>query len=300
MNGSLTKAIIYALSANFAIFVAKAVAAFITKSGSMVAEAIHSFADCGNQLLLLLGMKRSTLPANKSHPLGYGKVIYFWSFIVAVMLFSLGGLFSIWEGIHKLTTPEPIHQAWIALSVIGISVIIELSSLLGALKEIKHIRGKRTFFDWVKNTRSSELIVVLGEDIAAVIGLVLAFIFVGLATIFNNPIYDAMGSISIGVILLIVSCFLLVRMKSLLIGKSAEPELHDAIENIIKSHKEIEKVFNVITIQVGPYIMLAAKINIKDGVKIEQACEIINDLEKELKNNIPEIKWSFIEPDVED
>lgn len=292
------KAIYYALGANFGIAVAKGIAAFITLSGSMLAETIHSLADCVNQVLLLVGMKRAQIPPDENHPLGYGKDAYFWSFIVAMMLFSVGGLFSIYEGIHKLHATEPIKQAWIALTVLGFSILLESFSLVGALGQIKLIRKEKSFLSWLKTTRNAELVVVLGEDIAAVLGLVIAFVFVLLAHLLQQPVFDAIGSICIGVILLIVSLFLIVRMKALLIGKSADPEIQTIIDEQIASSASIEKVLNTITIQVGPYIMLSAKIKLKSGMDIESACKAINDMEQKLKKAVPDIKWSFIEPDI--
>lgn len=294
-----TKAIYYALFANLGIAIAKGVAAFITRSGSMLAETIHSLADCTNQVLLLFGMKRAMIPADENHPLGHGKDVYFWSFIVAMLLFSVGGLFSVYEGVHKLHVHEPVNQAWIALVVLGISILLELSSLFGALTEIKKIRGEKTFMQWLKTTRSSELVVVLGEDIAAVLGLVVAFVFVILAHVLQNPVYDAMGSIVIGVILLLVSVFLIIRMKDLLIGKSADPDIEAAIKNIIMANAHIDGVLNVITVQIGPYIMLAGKVKLKKELNITEACQAINGLEKDLKKRFPEIKWSFMEPDID-
>ncbi len=292
------KAIYYALFANLGIAIAKGVAAFITRSGSMLAETIHSLADCTNQILLLFGMKRAMIPADDNHPLGHGKDVYFWSFIVAMLLFSVGGLFSVYEGIHKLHAHEPVNQAWIALVVLGISILLELSSLFGALTEIKKIRGEKTFMQWLKTTRSSELVVVLGEDIAAVLGLVVAFVFVILAHVLQNPVYDALGSIVIGVILLLVSVFLIIRMKDLLIGKSADPDIAAAIKKHIMTSPHIDSVLNVITLQIGPYIMVAGKLKMAKELDITSACQAINDLEQNLKTSFPEIKWSFMEPDI--
>jgi cation diffusion facilitator family transporter len=292
------KAIYYALFANLGIAIAKGVAAFITRSGSMLAETIHSLADCTNQILLLLGMKRAMIPADENHPLGHGKDVYFWSFIVAMLLFSVGGLFSVYEGIHKLHLHEPVNQAWIALTVLGISILLELSSLFGALSEVRKIRGTKSFMDWLRTTRSSELVVVLGEDIAAVMGLVVAFAFVVLAHVLQNPVYDAMGSIVIGVILLMVSFFLIIRMKDLLLGKSADPDIQEAIRKHIDEDSNIKDVLNIITVQMGPYIMLAGKIRMNKDLGIEEACRAINALETSLKQRFPEIRWSFIEPDL--
>jgi len=174
--------------ANFGIAIAKTWAAGVTGSGSMLAEAIHSYADTGNQVLLYLGLKQSQRPADDEHPLGYGKLSYFWSFVVAILLFSMGGVFSIYEGIHKLQNPEPLSQIWIAIVVLVLAIILEGSSLYGALREIRKIRGARPFGEWLKHTRNSELVVVLGEDIGAQLGLILALGFLVLAWITDDPI----------------------------------------------------------------------------------------------------------------
>lgn len=295
-----TKAILYALGANFGIFVAKGIAAIITLSGSMLAETIHSLADCVNQLLLLFGMKYAKRPPDENHPLGYGKAIYFWSFIVAMLLFSVGGLFSIYEGYHKLHSHEPVQKVWLALTVLGVSIILEMFSLMGCLKEIKKIRKETSFKDWISTTRSSELVVVLGEDIAAILGLILAFIFVLFSHLFNQPVFDAIGSILIGIILLIVSVLLIIRMQTLLIGQSASPAICKMIKNEIASEGDIRKVYNIITIQIGPYIMLAGKIKVNSSMDINAACEVINRVEKNIKEKIPEIMWCFMEPDIKD
>ncbi len=295
-----TKAIYYALGANMGIAIAKGIAAAITLSGSMLAETIHSLADCTNQVLLLFGMKRSQLPADESHPLGYGKVTYFWSFIVAMLLFSVGGLFSIYEGVHKLHATEPIKMAWLALTVLGVSVLLEMLSLMGCFKEIKKLRGDKPFSQWFKTTRSSELLVILGEDMAAVLGLIIAFVFVLLSYLLNNPLYDALGSICIGTILILVSIFLIIRMKELLIGKSADPDIEDAVEAFLAQSPKVEKLYNAITLQVGPYIMLAGKIKLVSGLDIDDACREINALERTIKEKFPEIHWIFMEPDIAD
>lgn len=292
------KAVYYALAANLGIAIAKGIAAFITQSGSMLAETIHSIADCTNQILLLLGMKRAAIPPDENHPLGHGKDAYFWSFIVAMLLFSVGGLFSVYEGIHKIHSHEPVQKVWIALGVLGVSIVLESMSLLGALSEIKKIRRGKSFLDWLKTTRSSELMVVLGEDIAAVLGLITAFVFVVLSHLLENPVYDALGSICIGVILLFVSVFLIIRMKDLLLGKSADPDVQHAIFDHMKSDSRIAGVFNLITVQIGPYIMIAAKIKLKGTMDTESVCQAINAMERSLKQRIPDIKWSFIEPDI--
>ena len=299
-HNSTARAILYAFLANFAIAIAKSWAAWLTGSGTMLAESIHSYADTGNQVLLYLGLTQSQRPPDAEHPLGYGKLSYFWSFIVALLLFSMGGLFSIYEGMHKLNHPEGLSQIWIAILVLIFALVLEGFSLLGALREIRHVRGERPFREWFKHTRNSELVVVLGEDIGALIGLILALGFLVLAAVTGDPIYDAIGSICIGVVLLFISIFIASRVRSLLLGRSADPEIQEAINAIILDQEDIEFVFNTITIQFGPDTMLAAKIKMRPGIDIETAVNSINALERELKERIPNLKWSFIEPDVED
>ena len=299
-HDSTVRAILYAFIANFCIAIAKSWAAWLTGSGSMLAEAIHSYADTGNQVLLYLGLKQSLRPPDMEHPLGYGKLSYFWSFIVAILLFSMGGLFSIYEGYHKLTHPEPLSQIWVALVVLSLAIVLEGFSLFGALREIAKVRAGRPFREWLKHTRSSELVVVLGEDIGAQLGLVLALCFLIIAAITGDPTYDALGSICIGVVLLVISVFVAWRVKSLLVGRSADPEIQEAIDAIISDQKGIEHVFNTITIQFGPDTMLAVKVKMNPDLNIDEAVAHINALERKLKERIPKLKWCFVEPDVAD
>jgi cation diffusion facilitator family transporter len=299
-HSSTARAILYAFVANFGIAIAKTWAAWLTGSGSMLAEAIHSYADTGNQVLLYLGLKQSQRPADAEHPLGYGKLSYFWSFIVAILLFTLGGMFSIYEGIHKFNHPEELSKVWVAIVVLVLAILLEGGSLLGCLREIKNVRGERPFREWLKHTRNSELVVVLGEDIGAQLGLFLALGFLITALITGNPVYDAMGSMCIGVILLVISAFIGWRIKSLLVGRSADPEVQEAIDEVIAEQDSIEHVFNTITVQYGPDTMLAAKIKLKSGITIDAAVRDINELERKLKARIPNLQWLFIEPDVTD
>jgi cation diffusion facilitator family transporter len=299
-HGSSTKAILYAFLANFFIAITKSAAAWYTHSGSMLAEAIHSYADCGNQVLLFIGLRQSQRPADAEHPLGYGKLSYFWSFIVAILLFSMGGLFSIYEGWHKLHVPEALHQEWIALVVLGVSILLEIGSLLGCLREIKKLRGSRSLRRWIAITRNAELVVVLGEDIAALLGLAIAFVFVALASVTGDTRYDALGSICIGVVLITISIFVAARIKGLIVGRSAEDDLRTGINQLISSDPAIEHLFNAITLQFGPKVMLAAKIKMRAGLSLDEAVDCINRLERSIRAQFPEIGWCFIEPDVED
>jgi cation diffusion facilitator family transporter len=296
-HGSSARAILYAFLANLGIALSKLGAAIYTNSGSMLAESIHSFADCGNQVLLYLGIKQSQRPPTPQHPLGFGKMSYFWSFIVALMLFSVGGLFSIQEGWHKLHAPEPIKQAWVALLVLGVSIVLETFSTMGCLREINKLRKGRSLRQWVETTRNAELVVVLGEDLAALVGLILAFVFVSMAAVTGNALYDAFGSIVIGVVLIIVAIFIAVRIKGLIVGRSAEEDLQNAISEHIRATDGIEDLLNAITFQLGPQVMLAIKVRMTPGISIEKAIDQLNGLERSIKAKFPEVAWCFVEPD---
>lgn len=296
-EGSSVKSIIYAFLANLGIAIIKTIAAIITGSGSMLAESIHSFADCGNQGLLFLGIRRSKKNPNPNHPMGYGKEIYFWSFIVAIMLFSMGGVFSIYEGIHKLSSTESLTNPYMAIIVLAISIVLEGASLLGCLKEVNKIRGKQKLAHWLRDSNKSELIVVLGEDIAALLGLTFALIAISLSVITGNPVYDAIGSIGIGVLLTIISFLIGVKVKGLLIGRSLPEEERTIIMSTILQNPKVEKVFNLITVQFGDNTMVAVKAKLKNAKTIDEISENINICEQEIKTNLPSVKWIFFEPD---
>ena len=295
-----TKSILFALLANFGIAVTKTAAAVITGSGSMLAESIHSYADCGNQGLLFLGLKQSRKNPDQDHPLGYGKEIFFWSFVVALILFSMGSLFSIYEGIHKVRLHEGLKNPMVAVIVLSVSMVLEAASLYGCLTQVKKIRHNVPLWKWVKNTRQSELIVVMGEDIAALVGLSFALIAVVLSVVTGNPAYDAFGSIGIGILLILVSFFLAVKVKSLLIGQSADDETRTAIKNFLESRPEVDKILNLITMHLGPQIMVAVKAKMAKVDSVNQLIENINICESELKKEYPAIQWVFFEPDNKD
>lgn len=294
------KSIIFALSANLGIAITKTIAAVITGSGAMLAESIHSFADCGNQGLLFLGLRAARKKPDHEHPLGYGKAIYFWSFIVALMLFSMGGLFSIYEGIHKLDSTEEVKNPLIAIVVLSVSMILEGASLWGCIAQVKTIKKKQTLWQWIKNTRQSELVVVFGEDVAALFGLLFALISVIMAYVTGNPVYDSIGSIGIGVLLVFVSFFVAAKVKGLLIGQSADETVRNEITRFLTNRPEIDSIFNIITLQLGAQIMVAAKVRMAHTDTIEQLIKNINVCEKELKKAFPEVQWVFFEPDLED
>ena len=294
------KSIIFALSANLGIAITKTVAAVITGSGAMLAESIHSYADCGNQGLLFLGLKAAKKKPDVEHPLGYGKSTYFWSFIVALMLFSLGGLFSIYEGFHKLHSTEELNSPYVAIIVLSVSMLLEAVSLWGCITQINKVRHGVSLWQWLKNSRQSELVVVFGEDIAALFGLLFALVAVVLSLVTGNPIYDSIGSIGIGVLLVIVSFFVAVKVKSLLIGQSADEDIRLGINDFLEKRPEIDQVLNVITLQLGPQIMLTVKAKMAEKKSVEKLINDINACEKELKSLFPTIQWVFFEPDKED
>ncbi len=292
--------IFFALGANFSIFVAKLVAALITSSGSMLAESIHSLADSGNQILLLVGLKQSKRPPTLDHPLGYGKSIYFWSFVVALIMFSMGGIFSIYEGIHKLQHPEPITSPWIAVGVLIFSIIAESVSLWGCVREVNKVRRGKSYFRWFRESRESELIVVFGEDLAALLGLSFALVAVSITMITGDPMYDALGSIMIGVLLVVVAFMIGVEVKRLLIGQSAAPEIEEEMKKFLLALPAIKHVYNMITLQFGKDVMVAVKAEMEEFDTQQEMIEAINECEKKLKENFPQVVWSFFEPDITD
>ena len=294
------KTILYALCANFALAVAKFVAAFLTQSGAMLAEAIHSLADCGNQVLLLVGMKRAKKPPSPDYPLGYGKAIYFWSFLVALILFSVGGMFSVWEGWHKLSHPTPLSYPWIAVGVLAFGIIVEAISMAACVREVNKARGSDSLWTWFRTSRQSELVVIFGEDLAALLGLVFALVAVVLTMITGNPLFDAIGTLGIGALLIVVAIFIAVEVKGMLIGESVDPRTKMAIHEFLAQRPEVETVLNLITLQLGSDVMIASKLRMhrtSDGARM---LSDLNSVEAALKKQFPEIRWSFCEPDLVD
>ncbi len=296
-SGSM-RSILLALFANLTIAAIKLTAAILTGSGSMMAEAVHSFADTGNQLLLLLGMKRARRPASIEYPLGYGRATYFWSFIVAVMLFSLGGLFSVYEGVHKLSSKEPLERPWLALIILVVSILLETISFAGCVREVNKVRGSRSLARWFKESRQSELLVVFGEDLAALVGLTLAAIAVVLAWVTGNPLFDALGSMAIGVLLILVALAVGKEVKSLLIGESVDAEIRDAMSAYLSEQPDVLQVIDMITVQMGPDVMVAVKARMKD-MDSRQLVDTINRIERLFKDRFAQVKWLFFEPDNE-
>jgi len=295
-DGSL-RAVLYALAANFGIFVAKAVAAGVTGSTSMLAEAIHSFADCGNQGLLLRGMREAKRPADREHPLGYGRVVYFWAFLVAVLLFTVGGAFSIYEGVHKLSSPAPIAWPGVAIGVLAIAVILESFSLAGCVREIRKVFPRGSLWRYFRQSRDSELIVVLGEDIAALAGLVVALLAVLLAWITGNPVFDALGSIVVGALLILVAILLSIEIKAMITGQSAEPVVESQIRALIVARPEVGDLFSLITLQLGDGLLVAVKARMREARSAQALIDDVNRVEAAVRSTFPQIAWLFFEPD---
>jgi cation diffusion facilitator family transporter len=294
------KAVLYALGANFAIAVTKYIAAAITGSGSMLAEAVHSTADCGNQVLLLFGLKRSKRPPNHDYPLGFGKETYFWSFIVAIMLFSVGGLFSIYEGWHKLTEPEALKWPQLALGVLGFGIAAESFSMWGCLREVNLARGNQNLWEWFRNSRNAELVVIFGEDLAALLGLSFAFIAVSLAWATGNVMWDAVGGIAIGVLLIVVAILVGVEVKAMLVGEGVEAHVRADMMRTLEELPAVEKVLNILTLHMGPDVMVAIKARMRQQGSEEALVAAINASEKAFRAKFPQVQWVFFEPDVTD
>ncbi|WNV90602.1 cation diffusion facilitator family transporter [Umezawaea sp. Da 62-37] len=297
--GGGSKAIIAALVANAGIAAAKFVGFLVTGSSSMLAESVHSLADTSNQGLLLLGQKTSKRVATRNHPFGFGRDRYFYSFVVALMLFSLGSVFALYEGIHKLEEPEPLSSPIVAVIILVVAIGLESYSFMTAIKESKELKGEATWWQFIRQSKVPELPVVLLEDAGALVGLVLALIGVGLATLTGDPVWDALGTISIGALLGVIAIILIIEMKSLLIGEGASPaELDVLVDELAKG--KVERVIHIRTQYIGPdELLVAAKIALNPGLTVAQTAEAINDAELRVRNKIPAARLIYLEPDLD-
>jgi cation diffusion facilitator family transporter len=294
-----TRTIYYALGANLAIAAAKTGAAIFTGSSAMLAEAIHSYADAGNQGLLLWGMKQAKSPPSPDYPLGWGKAVFFWSFIVALVLFSLGGLFSLYEGWHKLHSEEELSYPWVAVGILVFGIVAEIISLRACLHEVNKVRNGRTLWRWFRTSRQSELVVILGEDIAALLGLAFALAAIVATMITGNPVWDAVGSMSIGALLIVVAIGIGVEIKALLIGQSAEPQTEARLREFLLKQDGIDEIYRLITLQLGTSLMVSIKVKM-NARSVEELVASINRAEAATRAEFPEIQWLFFEPDVAD
>lgn len=298
MKTNSIKAIFYALASNMGIAILKTIAAFFTGSGSLMAESLHSWSDCINQVMLLIGVKQSQKIPDKEHPMGYAKVAYFWSLLVAVLLFFMSGIFSVYEGIGRFFHEEPIKYLNISIGILIVSVIFESLSLWRALNSSKEERNNQNIFKWFKNTKSSELLVVIAEDIGALMGLATALIFLILTWITKKTIFDATGTIVIGLLMILMAISVTREVKAMITGESIGKEKEEEMKIFLEQQPEIEKVMNLITIQWGIEKMVALKIQMKKTGSEEKMIENISVVEEKFQEKF-HVKWSFFEPDIE-
>ncbi|MFI6031256.1 cation diffusion facilitator family transporter [Amycolatopsis magusensis] len=294
-----TKAILAALFANAGIATAKFVGFLITGSSSMLAESVHSVADTSNQGLLLLGQKTSKRKATKEHPFGFGRDRYFYSFIVALMLFTLGAAFALYEGIHKLQHPEDLKSPIVAVVILVVAIGLESYSFYTAIVESKKIKGDATWWGFIRQSRTPELPVVLLEDAGALFGLVLALLGVGLATITGDPVFDALGTICIGLLLGVIAIILIIEMKSLLIGEGATDKELSTIEDELAAGK-VERVIHIRTQYIGPdELLVAAKLALRPGLETAEVAQAIDDAEHRVRAKVPAARLIYLEPDLD-
>jgi cation diffusion facilitator family transporter len=265
----------------------------------MLAESIHSFADTGNQALLLLGARRADRPADAAHPFGYGPARYFWAFVVAVVLFTLGGVFAIFDGIEKLRSPHALESAVVAYAVLGASVVLESLSFRTGISQARPLRGDRTWWQFIHRTKNPELPVVLLEDFGALIGLAFALIGITLSEVFHQPRFDAIGSLAIGVLLVGIAIVLAIEMSSLLIGEAATPEDIATIRDALGSAPSVRRIIHLRTQHLGPDdVMVAAKIEFDPSLSIAQLAHAIDGAEARLRAACPAARLVFLEPDL--
>ncbi|WP_445997129.1 cation diffusion facilitator family transporter [Okibacterium fritillariae] len=293
------KAIIAAFSANLGIAVTKFIAWALSGSSSMLAEGVHSLADSGNQLLLLLGGRKAKKRADSEHPFGYGRERYVYAFVVAIILFSVGGVFSLYEGYEKLHDPHPLENWWIPVLVLLIAIGLESFSLRTAVKESNHVRGKESWAKFIRHAKAPELPVVLLEDVAALLGLVLALFGVGLTVLTGDGMWDAIGTLAIGVLLIAVAVILGIETKSLLVGEGANDGDARAIAAAITSSPAIHSLIHMKTLYLGPdELLVAAKIAFDADRSLGTVAEAIDDVEARIRAAVPVARVIYLEPDV--
>ena len=295
-----SRAIIAAFLANMGIAIAKFIAWGLSGSASMLAEAIHSVADSGNQLLLLFGGRQAKRRADTTHPFGYGRERYIYAFLVSIILFSVGGLFSIYEGIEKILHPHELENLWIPIGVLLIAIVLESFSLRTAVKESNHIRTKgQSWVAFVRHAKAPELPVVLLEDVGALIGLVFALFGVGLTAITHNPVFDAIGTLMIGTLLVVIAIVLGIETKSLLVGEGATDSDHAKIVAAIDSDTAVQKLIHIKTLYLGPdELLVAAKLGFAADRPLGAVAADIDALEVRIRAAVPTARVIYLEPDV--
>jgi cation diffusion facilitator family transporter len=294
-----TKAVIAALIANTGIAITKFVAFLFSGSSAMLAESVHSLADSGNQVLLLLGGRRARRAADKEHPFGYGRERYVYAFVVAIILFSVGGVFSIYEGIEKLQNPHPLENWWIPIVVLVVAIGLESFSLRTAVRESNRSRGKLGWIQFVRRAKQPELPVVLLEDVAALLGLTFALLGVGLTIITGDGVWDAIGTLAIGALLVLVAVVLGIETKSLLVGEGATAEDDARIRAVINAHEDVEALIHMKTLYLGPdELLVAAKVAFRASSRLSEVAADIDSVELAIRAAVPVARVIYIEPDV--
>ncbi|MCB0996335.1 MAG: cation diffusion facilitator family transporter [Acidimicrobiales bacterium] len=294
-----TKAIIAALLANLGIAIAKFIGFLVTGASSMLAESVHSIADSGNQALLLLGNKRARKSESEDRAFGYGRERYFWAFVVALVLFSLGSLFAIYEGIHKIQHPEELDSIGWAIGILLLGIVLEGGSFRTAIVEARRVKGNVRWSTYIRRSRSPEIPVVLLEDFGALIGLVLALTAIITAHVTEEPVWDGIGTLSIGILLGIIAIVLAVEMKSLIIGEGAVPEQLQALRDACQEAPEVTRLIHMRTQHVGPdELLVAAKVAFTPGLPTTEVADAIDALEARMRAAVPIAEWIYIEPDL--
>ncbi|WP_400999901.1 cation diffusion facilitator family transporter [Agromyces sp. GXQ0307] len=294
-----TKAILAAFLANTGIAVTKFIAWFFSGSASMLAEAVHSVADAGNQLLLFFGGRQAKREADREHPFGYGRERYVYAFVVSIILFSVGGVFSIYEGVEKIQHPHELEVPWLPILVLVIAIALESFSLRTAVKESNLIRGRQTWVQFVRRAKAPELPVVLLEDVAALLGLVFALFGVGLTIITGNTLFDAIGTLMIGTLLIVVAIILGIETKSLLVGEGANETDVKKIEQAIMAGPEAERIIHMKTLYLGPdELLVAAKLGFHGGESLAEVSTAINVIEQRVRHAVPAARVIYVEPDI--
>jgi cation diffusion facilitator family transporter len=297
--GSGSRAIIAALAANAGIAVAKFIGYLITGSSSMLAESVHSVADTSNQGLLLLGKKRAEREATAEHPFGFGRDRYFYSFVVALLLFSLGAVFSLYEGVHKIADPHPVESPLVAIGILAVAIVLESYSFRTAIHESRPLKGNRSWWRFIRESTQPELPVVLLEDFGALVGLALALVGVGLAMITGNGVWDGLGTVGIGLLLGAIAVVLIIEMKSLLIGEGAGPTTLRTITQALEGGR-VERVVHIKTQYLGPdELLIGAKIALAPGLRLEDVAQAIDDAEQRIRAAVPEARIIYLEPDLD-
>lgn len=302
MAGGSAKVIIISLCANMGIAGAKLAASFYTGSAALMAESVHSFSDCGNQALLLYGGKAARRAVTPTHPLGYGREMFFWSFVVALLLFSMGGIFSIYEGLHKISHPEPLDAPFVGIAVLAFAIALESFSFWACIKEIRHVNTHPTLWQWVRKTTAADLLVIFLEDLAALLGLIFALAALLASWATGDGLWDGMGSCVIGVLLIAVAVVLAREVKSLLIGEAPAADYKASLRPLLEQAMPGARILTLIALQQGSdAVMLSYKIHPgTTDVTLGSAIERLNIFEGQVRKRHPEVKWQFAEFDTKD